>query len=136
LDILERYGLLDRVLPAVRNHIREGVKGNREETPKEGDPFFQDVCNVIVGSNFQALRAAQEWAEKLGFNPLILSSFVQGETREVAGVHAAIGREILSTGNPVSRPACVTRSFSSSVFNVVTSVNVITTPSIIFSSVR
>lgn len=107
LDILERYGLLDRVLPAVRNHIREGVKGNREETPKEGDPFFQDVCNVVVGSNFQALWAAREQAEKLGFHPLILSSFVQGETREVAGIHAAIGREILSTGNPVVKPACV-----------------------------
>lgn len=41
------------------------------------------------------------------YNALILSSFIEGETRDVAGVHAAIIKEILKSGNPVERPACI-----------------------------
>jgi hydroxypyruvate reductase len=63
--------------------------------------------NIIIGSNKQAVSAAKEQADKLGYNSLILSSFIEGETIEVAKVHAAIAKEILSTGNPVGKPACV-----------------------------
>jgi hydroxypyruvate reductase len=38
---------------------------------------------------------------------LILSTFIEGETRDVARVHTGIAREILSSGNPINRPACV-----------------------------
>jgi hydroxypyruvate reductase len=62
---------------------------------------------VVVGSNAQALSAAKKMANELGYNPLVLSSFVKGEAREVARVHAAIAKEILAYGSPVPRPACV-----------------------------
>ena len=51
--------------------------------------------------------AAQEEAESLGYNTMVLSSFVEGETREVGRVHAAIAKEISRTGNPLPAPACV-----------------------------
>jgi hydroxypyruvate reductase len=38
---------------------------------------------------------------------MILSSVMEGEAREVAGVHAAIAKEILASGHPLRRPACV-----------------------------
>ena len=38
---------------------------------------------------------------------LILSSTIEGETREIARMHAAIAREISSTGRPVRPPACI-----------------------------
>jgi hydroxypyruvate reductase len=91
----------------VRSYLERGARGELEETPKPSDPVFQRVQNLIVGSNRLALEAAKEKAEKLGYHGLILSSLIQGETREAAGFHAAIGKEILETGNPVSRPACV-----------------------------
>jgi glycerate 2-kinase len=38
---------------------------------------------------------------------LLLSTFIEGEAREVAKVFAAIAKEILHSGQPVARPACV-----------------------------
>ena len=37
----------------------------------------------------------------------MLSTFIEGETRDVARMHAAIAREIVATGRPVRRPACI-----------------------------
>ena len=43
----------------------------------------------------------------MGYHTLILSSMVEGETKEVAKVHTAITREILNSGYPVNPPACI-----------------------------
>ena len=69
------------------------------ETPKPGDPCFARVRNAIVGSNRLALDAAARRARALGFRTLVLASAIQGETREIARMHAAIAREI-ATGSP------------------------------------
>ncbi|MCI0529242.1 MAG: DUF4147 domain-containing protein, partial [Nitrospira sp.] len=105
--ILEKYQLTDRVPSSVLNHIRAGLTGQVQETPKWGDSVFAKTQNLVVGSNLLAVKAAAQKAQALGYNTLILSSFVEGETREVAKVHTAIAKEILSSGNPIPRPACV-----------------------------
>jgi hydroxypyruvate reductase len=91
----------------VRERIQRGVRGEIPETPKPGDPAFQRTQNLIVGSNAQAVEAAQLRARELGYHTLILSTEIEGETREVARVHATIAKEILSRGRPVRTPACV-----------------------------
>ncbi len=78
-----------------------------EETPKPGDPAFARVQNLIVGSNRQAIDAAAKQSRELGYRTLVLSTFIEGETRDVASVHAAIAREILVAGRPVRPPACI-----------------------------
>jgi glycerate 2-kinase len=78
-----------------------------EETPKPNDPIFATVQNILVGSNALAVEAAAVEAKRLGFNTMVLSTFVEGEAREVARVHAAIAKEIRSTGRPVKPPACI-----------------------------
>ena len=107
LRVIEKYRIAEKIPPTVKSYLERGAKGGLEETPKPSDPVFQRVQNLIVGSNRLALVAAKEKAEELGYHGLILSSLIQGETRDAAGFHAAIGKEILETGNPVSRPACV-----------------------------
>jgi hydroxypyruvate reductase len=77
------------------------------ETPKDGDPAFSKVQNLIVGNNRGALLAAKEQAISLGYNTLVLSSQIEGEAREVAQVFAAIGKEIRQAGLPISPPACL-----------------------------
>ncbi len=106
-EILRKYDLLSEIAPSIRSHIQKGKEGGVEETPKPGHPTFQKVHNFLIGSNLIALRAAAAESRSLGFNTLILSSSVVGETREAARFHAAIAREAVSTGNPVSRPACL-----------------------------
>jgi hydroxypyruvate reductase len=105
--IVQRYGLAERIPRSVRDFLQRGLQGIANETPKPGDPLFEKVQNVIIGNNRTALLAAKERAEGLGFNTLILSGFIEGEAREAGGFHAAIAKEILTTGNPVRRPACV-----------------------------
>jgi glycerate 2-kinase len=77
------------------------------ETPKPGDPALERVQNLIVGSNQQAIDAAAKKAKSLGYRTMVLSTRIEGETRDVAGVHAAIAKEILATGRPLRAPACV-----------------------------
>lgn len=106
LEIFRKYGLED-VPPAILEHVTAGARGQIPETPKAGDPIFDHVFNIIVGSNILALEAAREKAEALGYKTLILSSMVEGETREVARVHSAIAKEILKSGRPIEAPACI-----------------------------
>ncbi|HXV84506.1 MAG TPA: glycerate kinase [Candidatus Binatia bacterium] len=107
LRVIGRYRIEEKIPLAVKSYLERGADGKLEETPKPADPVFQRVHNLIVGSNRLALRAAKAKAEELGYHAMILSSLIQGETRDAAGFHAAIGKEILETANPVSRPACV-----------------------------
>jgi len=107
LNVVEKYQLWEKIPPRVRGYLEDGAKGAVEETPKAGDPIFQNVRNVIVGNNRMALEAARLKAEALGYHTLLLSSCMEGEAKVVAGVHSAIAKEIIATDNPVARPACV-----------------------------
>ena len=91
--VLEKYGI--QPMPVF------------EETPKPGDPVFARVQNLIVGGNRQAIDAAARQARALGYRTLVLSTFIEGETRDIAAMHAAIVKEILQSGRPVRAPACI-----------------------------
>ncbi len=103
LGVLRKYSILEKVPAAVRERIEVGARGEIEDTPKRLDR----VQNLLVGSNRLAVDAARDKAKELGYRTLILSTTIQGETRDVAGVHASIAREIRDSGNPVKAPACV-----------------------------
>jgi len=76
--------------------------GMLRETPK-----VTLAQNLIIGSNRLAMDAAASKAKDLGYRTLVLSSSVDGETREIARMHAAIVKEILTAGRPLRRPACL-----------------------------
>ncbi len=107
LVILRQYDLLDAIPGSVRTLLEAGATAVIPETPKAGDRIFENVHNVVVGSNRLALVAAAKAAEALGYPALILSSSMQGEARHVARVHAEILREVVSSGNPMRPPACI-----------------------------
>ncbi len=105
--IVERYGLLDELPPSIVQHLRRGKEGMIPETPKEGDPVFAKTHNLIIASNEVAAQAAMGGAEDLGFHTMLLSTFLEGEAREVAHLFSAVAKEILHSGQPLARPACV-----------------------------
>jgi len=107
MKIFNKYGLFEKVPKAVLNHIQKGIEGVVPETPKLADPVFTRTQSVIVGSNLACVLAAETKARSLGYRTLVLSSMIEGETREVACVHAGIAKEILKSGHPLSPPACV-----------------------------
>ncbi len=105
--VLDKYDLAGRVPAAVLQRIEAGVRGEIAETPEAGEAVFERVQNLIVGSNRLAVDAAARKARELGFRPLVLSTRIEGETRDIARMHAAIAREIAASGQPLKPPACV-----------------------------
>jgi len=105
--IVEQFDLADQLPAAVRARLSLGAAGKIADTPKPGDPLFNRVQTVIIGSNLQAAQAAEKAARQLKCNALLLTTQVQGEARDVAKVAAAIAREIARYNRPVPRPACV-----------------------------
>jgi glycerate 2-kinase len=106
-EILKKYDLLNEISPSIQKYLQFGKEGKREETPKPGEVVFEKIHNSLIGSNILALRAAEKEASSLGFNTLILSSSIAGETREAARFHSAIAKEVISSGNPIPKPACI-----------------------------
>jgi glycerate 2-kinase len=106
-DVLCRYSLVDLLPESVADRFSHGDLTPGAETPKADDPIFKRVHNTVVGSNRLALKAAAKRAREIGYRTLILASEVEGETRDVARMHAAIAREIVRAGQPVKPPACI-----------------------------
>ncbi len=107
IKILNKYDIRSNLPDTVVRHIEAGAAGKISETPKHGDPFFSHGIQLIIGSNFDAIKAASIDAKRRGYSPLILSSMFDGDTDEVSRLHGAIIREVLKSGNPVSPPVCI-----------------------------
>lgn len=106
-ELLARYGLWERVPAGVRGTVEAGLAGRAPETPKPGAAALAGVVSAVVGSNLQSLTAAAARARELGYAPLVWSSRVQGEAREVARVLAAAAQECRASGLPLPPPACL-----------------------------
>ena len=105
--VLESHAIFDTVPHPVRQHILAGIEGRHEETPKADHACFRNCRSVLVGTNFQALKAAAEHARQLGYRPLILTARLEGEAREVAKVLCAVAVEALESGHPAAPPLCL-----------------------------
>ncbi len=105
--VLERYALWTRVPAAVAHRLQAGAAGRLPDTPKAGDPVFARVRHVIVGNNRCAAEAAVAQARALGLHALLLSTFVEGEAREVGRLLGALARELATSQQPAPRPACL-----------------------------
>lgn len=107
MDIIKSYDIVNELPKRVVEHLKKGGEGKIKETPKPGDPAFKSTFNLIIGSNSQTLYAAKEKSKALGYNTLILSSMIEGDTGDAARFHTAIAKEIRKSGNPIPSPACI-----------------------------
>jgi glycerate 2-kinase len=101
LDVLARHGLTDAVSPAVVRHLERGRDGGVAETPTETDAHV-----VVLARPADAAEAAADRVAALDYEPLILSTTVEGESREVATCLAAVADEAATYGRPAA-PPCV-----------------------------
>ncbi len=105
--VLVKYGLLDEVTENVLSRINAGMNGLIPETPKADDPIFDNVWNLVIANNFKAASAAKETADAMGYNPMILSTYIEGEAREVGKMYAGLAREQYFNGLPLPKPAAI-----------------------------
>lgn len=102
LAILSKYKLQKRIPASLLHHLRTSA-----ETLKPGDPLFDGVQNVLVGSNVLAAQAALRQAEAEGFSPYLLRTDLQGEAQQAAFELATLLRQARQTGDPAPVPACI-----------------------------
>lgn len=105
--VFDRFALWQSVPEAVAAHVRDGLDGKLPDTPKPGDPLFERAQTVVIGSNLLACEAAAAEARRLGLDALVLTTYVEGEAREVGRVLAALLREVDASGHPLRRPCCL-----------------------------
>jgi hydroxypyruvate reductase len=86
--------------PAVMTHLNSP----EAEAPLPDDPRFAGNEVHIIASATASLEAAAQAAQALGIDAVILSDAIEGEAREVAGVHAAIAREVAAKDRPFRKP--------------------------------
>jgi hydroxypyruvate reductase len=99
--ILQRYQIN---LPAsVEAYLASGLA----ETPKPDDPRLAHCKTILIASAHGSLEAAARLARQSGYHPLNLGDFIEGESREVAYVHAALARQIALRNEPLARPCVI-----------------------------
>lgn len=91
----EALAVLDRYRIAIPDAVREGLRSAALETPKPGQGVFADSSRHsthLIATPMQSLLAAADCARAAGLNAYVLSDEIEGESREVGKVHAALAR--------------------------------------------
>ncbi len=107
LDILRKHNLEEETPASIKAYLQRGAAGEIPETPKAGDPVFDQAHHAIIGNNEQSARAALNQARAEGFNPMLLTTSLQGEARQAGRFLASILRQLALSGDPLPRPACL-----------------------------
>ena len=84
-----------------------GLESGAFETPKPGDPRLAGHELVMLCTPQTSLKAAAALARQHGLAAHILSDEIEGESRVVGGVHAALARAVVRRGEPFGRPCVV-----------------------------
>ncbi|APE48130.1 glycerate kinase [Delftia sp. HK171] len=101
LAILTRYRI------DVPESVRRELEAGELETPKPGDARFDGHEVHMIATPQHSLEAAARVAEAAGLRTHVLSDEIEGESREVAKVHAALARAVARHGQPFAKPCVI-----------------------------
>jgi hydroxypyruvate reductase len=101
LAVLRRYAI---ALPAP---VVAALEDGALETPKPGDAVFRGHGVQLVATPGHSLEAAADAARAAGLQAYVLGDDLEGESREVAKVHAALARAVARRGQPFKRPCVI-----------------------------
>ncbi|NBW26300.1 MAG: DUF4147 domain-containing protein, partial [Betaproteobacteria bacterium] len=101
LAILRRYGIA--VPPGIQTALETGAL----ETPKPGDAALARAQVEVIAAPQRSLDAAAALARSYGLAAYVLSDAMEGESREVAKVHAALARAVAQGRGPFPKPCVV-----------------------------
>ncbi len=101
MRILQRYAI------DIPTAARQGLESGAFETPKPGDARFAGHAVQLIATPQQSLEAAAALAREAGIDAHILGDDMEGESREVGKVHAALARAVARRGQPFARPCVI-----------------------------
>jgi len=102
VSVLKKYRLYEKFPQSIKSHLERGTPAM--ETPKSFDGM--KIITFVLRNPADASRYAMQATQELGLNSIILSSMIEGESREAGAVLAGIAKESEKTSNPVG-PPCV-----------------------------
>jgi len=115
--LVEEYGLNaggEHELPMpVQELLQMGRDGKLDDTPKSKHPAFSEKQSspgdaqlfsetILVGNNDAAVMAAADEAEKMGYNPVVLGTRVDGDAACVAGSYISMAEMVSRQRDDVS----------------------------------
>ena len=101
LAILRRYRI------AIPDAVLRGLESGAFESVKPGDARLAGHAVHMIATPQQSLEAAAALARSVGINAHILSDEIEGESREVGKVHAALARAVARRGAPFNKPCVI-----------------------------
>jgi glycerate-2-kinase len=106
IHVLKKYNLWNKIPENVRKHFEKADP--TQETPKIEDFKRMNIKahNIVLANSETVCKAAEKKAKELGFNTMILSTVIEGESREVGIALAGIAKEVEKNGIPM-KPPCV-----------------------------
>jgi hydroxypyruvate reductase len=105
--IVRRFDLAGKLPAPVLARLEAGRAGEIADTPKADDPIFDGTQTLVVADNRVAAQAAVSRAQALGYQAMLLTTYLEGEAAQVAKVAVALGREVLAHAAPLAPPACL-----------------------------
>lgn len=87
--------------------IASFMKSDASLPPSPDDPRFKQNEVKIIASARQSLEAAARYAEAQRIPAVILSDSIEGESRDVGAVHAALLREVATRNSPFKKPVVI-----------------------------
>ncbi|MDM0043788.1 glycerate kinase [Variovorax dokdonensis] len=103
----DALAILDRYRIEIPTPVRAGLESGALETPDPSDKVFANHEVHLIATPQQSLEAAAEAARAAGIEAHILSDEIEGESREVGKVHAALARAVAHRGAPFARPCVI-----------------------------
>jgi len=105
ISIIKKYGLLQKIPDSVRRHLFSGVRQPEMETIKKFDDMKVHVVYVV--DRVWVCESMADYARRLGMRSEILSTKIEGESREVGMMFSAIAGEIEDYGRPFNPPCAI-----------------------------
>lgn len=102
--VIRRYDVASRLPKTVVDYLMH--VGPEGETPKAFPNNTYYLLNTLPDSCIYAKKIAED----MGLPAVILSSFLEGESKDAGTIFASIAREIQSYGNPVKAPCVILSS--------------------------
>ena len=102
---LTKYNLWESVPASIGEYLKSA--GPENETPKPGDLADHSLKSFILVKSASVCEAAADRAVELGFKTMILSTVLEGESKELGRTFAAIAKEIVSNHRPLKAPCAV-----------------------------
>ncbi|MEW6634069.1 MAG: glycerate kinase [Pseudomonadota bacterium] len=103
-DALASIAAYNMKLPA---SVMAHIQSLAADAPRPDDPRFAGNEVHLTASAGVSLEAAAAEAKRHGIEAVILSDSIEGEAREVGGVHAAIAREVAGRNRPFAKPVLI-----------------------------